>query len=167
MPQHHMVIPHYMSESREMDVQINVGNNHKDIKRQDSFSPRSSYQDVPLLIPQEADGLDSSTGLNGDSKLNGLDRIRDFHDQPSKGRSPFSFRKPKIEPSITDMPLKGFVDDLDMLDQQHLMSSDVLVLPGNKEWWETQERGDQVVSADETGQVGPRSSCRCQVSCKS
>ncbi|GFZ13972.1 phospholipase D P1 [Actinidia rufa] len=58
MPQHHMVIPHYMSESREMDVQINVGNDHKDIKRQDSFSSRSSYQDVPLLIPQEAEGLD-------------------------------------------------------------------------------------------------------------
>ncbi|PSR92563.1 Phospholipase D zeta 1 like [Actinidia chinensis var. chinensis] len=160
---HHMVIPHYMSESREMDVQINVGNNHKDIKRQDSFSSRSSYQDVPLLIPQEADGLDFSTGLNGDSKLNGLDRTRDFHDQPGKGRSPFSFRKPKIEPLITDMPLKGFVDDLDMLDHQHLLSSDVLVVPGNKEWWETQERGDQVVSADETGQVGPRTSCRCQV----
>ncbi|XP_057488567.1 phospholipase D zeta 1-like isoform X1 [Actinidia eriantha] len=163
MPQHHMVIPHYRSESREMDVQINVGNNHKDIKRQDSFSSRSSYQDVPLLIPQEADGLDSSSGLNGDSKLNVLDRTRDFHDQPSKGKSPFSFRKPKIEPLITDMPLKGFVDDLDMLDHQHLLSSDVLVLPGNKEWWETQERGDHVVSADETGQVGPRSSCRCQV----
>ena len=42
------------------------------------------------------------------------------------------------------------------------------VLQSNNEtsenkWLETQERGDKVVSADETGQVGPRASCRCQV----
>ncbi|CAL5415451.1 unnamed protein product [Camellia sinensis] len=160
MPQHHMVIPHYMSGTREMEDQTHVGNNHKDVKRQDSFSSRSSYQDVPLLMPQEADGLDAS---NRDPELNGLDRIRDVRDHPSKGRSPFSFRKPKIEPLISDMPMKGFVDDLDTLDHQH----EVRLLPGiqtsDKEWWETQERGDQVVSADETGQVGPRISCRCQV----
>ncbi|GMP76465.1 hypothetical protein CsSME_00033122 [Camellia sinensis var. sinensis] len=164
MPQHHMVIPHYMSGTREMEDQTHVGNNHKDVKRQDSFSSRSSYQDVPLLMPQEADGLDAS---NRDPELNGLDRIRDVRDHPSKGRSPFSFRKPKIEPLISDMPMKGFVDDLDTLDHQH----EVRLLPGiqtsDKEWWETQERGDQVVSADETGQVGPRISCRCQVGCES
>ncbi|KAL6990016.1 Phospholipase D zeta 1, partial [Sarracenia purpurea var. burkii] len=164
MPQHYMVIPHYKSGSREIEVQTHAGNNHKDIKRQESLSSRSSHQDVPLLMPQEAYGRDTS---NGDSKLNLLDRTRDFHDQPSWGRSHFSFRKPKIEPLISAMPLKGFVDDLDSLHDLHELSSDVLVVPGiktsDKEWWETQERGDQVVSSDETGQVGPRISCHCQV----
>ncbi|XP_058212536.1 phospholipase D zeta 1 isoform X1 [Rhododendron vialii] len=164
MPQQHMVIPHYMSGNREMDVQTHNEDNHKEIKRQDSFSSLSSYQDVPLLMPQEADVLDTS---NGDSKLNGLDKNHNFHDQPSKGRSPFSFRKPKIERFMSDMPLKGFVDDLGTLDSGRKLYSDILVLPGprtsDKEWWETQERGDQVVSADETGQVGPRVTCHCQV----
>lgn len=47
------------------------------------------------------------------------------------------------------------------------MSLDVRTQPGTKksdsEWWETQERGDQVGFADDSGQVGPRTSCRCQI----
>ncbi|KAL7220740.1 hypothetical protein ACSBR2_013600 [Camellia fascicularis] len=165
MPQHHMVIPHYMGGSEEMEVQTHVGNDHKDIRIQDSFSSRSSFQDVPLLLPQEADGLDTPTG---DPKLNGLARTWDFRDQPSRGnRSPFSFRKPKIDPSTSNLPMKGFVDDLGTSDYQHELPSDAMMLPGirssDKEWWETQERSDQVVSADETGQVGPRISCHCQI----
>ncbi|THG18669.1 hypothetical protein TEA_005348 [Camellia sinensis var. sinensis] len=165
MPQHHMVIPHYMGGSEEMEVQTHVGNDHKDIRMQDSFSSRSSFQDVPLLLPQEADGLDT---LTGDPKLNGLARTWDFRDQPSRGnRSPFSFRKPQIDPSTSNLPMKGFVDDLGTSDYQHELPSDAMMLPGirssDKEWWETQERSDQVVSADETGQVGPRISCHCQV----
>ncbi|KAJ9699662.1 hypothetical protein PVL29_005502 [Vitis rotundifolia] len=168
MPQHHMVIPHYMGRSREMEVEKkNVENNHKDIKKLDSFSSRSSFQDIPLLLPQEPDGLDSS---NGESKLNGFDSSGSLLDQPTRvSRSlSFSFRKSKIEP-VPDMPMKGFVDDLDIdtLDLKGKISSDVMAQPGmrtcDREWWETQERGNQVLSADETGQVGPSIPCRCQV----
>ncbi|CBI22957.3 unnamed protein product, partial [Vitis vinifera] len=137
MPQQHMVIPHYMGRSREMEVEKkNVENNYKDIKKLDSFSSRSSFQDIPLLLPQEPDGLDSP---HGESKLNGFDSSSNLLDQPTRvSRSlSFSFRKSKIEP------------------------------PGmrtcDREWWETQERGNQVLSADETGQVGPCVPCRCQV----
>ncbi|KAA8548972.1 hypothetical protein F0562_000656 [Nyssa sinensis] len=163
MPQHHMVIPHYMGRSREREIESKkVGDNYGDIKRQDSFSSRSSFQDIPLLMPQEADGTDAS---NGDSKLYGMDEARDL--QTCEGsRSPFSFRKFKMEPLVSDMPMKGFVDDLDTLDHRWELSSDVKVQPSmktvDKEWWETQERGN-LVSADETGQVGPRVPCRCQV----
>uniref|UniRef100_A0A5B7AMQ6 Phospholipase n=1 Tax=Davidia involucrata TaxID=16924 RepID=A0A5B7AMQ6_DAVIN len=166
MPQHHVVIPHYMGRSREIEVESKkVGDNYVDIKRQDSFSSQSSFQDIPLLMPQEADELDTS---NGDSKLNGLDETHDLRDQTSRGsRSPFSFRKSKIEPSVSDMPMKGFVDDLDTLQHPRELSSDVMVQPSmktaDKKWWETQERGDLLVSADESGQVGPRIPCRCQV----
>ncbi|KAL2464198.1 Phospholipase D p1 [Forsythia ovata] len=165
MPQHHMVIPHYMGKGRE----IKVGNrtsdgNHEDMKRHDSFSSRSSFQDVPLLIPQEPDGQDV---VMGDSSLNGFNTEHDLHVQPSRvSRSPFSFRKSKVEPLISDMQMRGFVDDFDTLDFQRELSSHV-TKPGpevsEKEWWEMQERGDQVVSSDEIGQVGPRVACRCQV----
>lgn len=160
MPQHHMVIPHYMGSSKEMEVERKIAEDtYRAIKREDSVSSLSSFQDIPLLIPQEADEL---RGSNVDSKSNGLD------DQPSRGsKGPFSFRKSKNEPLVEDTPMKGFVDNLDSVALKHDLSSDISKRTSEKEWWETQERGDQVVSADETGQVGPRVSCRCQVSSNS
>lgn len=170
MPQHHMVIPHYMWGSREVDIQSEARNNHKDMKRVDSFSSWSSNQDLPLLIPQEGDGPDSS---DEDLKLNGLERIHDVSNYSNrKSRSPFSFRKPKIETLLTDLQMKGFADNRDhsSSDLQGLLSSDVFIPPStkvpNKEWWEPQELGE-LVSADEARQVGPRVSCRCQVGCSS
>ncbi|KAF8392647.1 hypothetical protein HHK36_022996 [Tetracentron sinense] len=168
MPQHHMVIPHYMGRSREIKAENKiVEDNQKDFKRQDSFSSRSPLQDIPLLLPQEADGLHTS---NVDPKLNGLVMTHNYLDQPSRvSRSlSFSFCKSKVEPLVPDMPMKGFVDDLDSMDLHREMSLDVVAvaqsdMQNSDNWWETQERGDQVVSIDETGQVGPRTPCRCQV----
>ena len=107
MPQHHMVIPHYMGRSKEIEFESkNVEDNNKGIKRQDSFSSRSSLQDIPLLLPQEAEELGSCSGF---PKSNGSDSTA------SKSVS-FAIRKSKIEPAVADTPMKGFVDDLDSLD---------------------------------------------------
>lgn len=161
MPQQHMVIPHYMGRSLDIEVESkSVEDSHnKGIKRQDSISSRSSFQDIPLLLPQDADGMDDS---NGESKSNGVELNFNLHDQqpnrPGKSFS-FSFRMSKVESSLPDMPMKGFVDDPDnTLAFQGEKSKSL-----DKEWWEIQERGGQVVFADETGQVGPRTPCRCQV----
>ncbi|KAI3692072.1 hypothetical protein L6452_31881 [Arctium lappa] len=160
MPQQHMVIPHYMGNNREPEVENSTFlETHKVINREDSSSSVSS-EDIPLLIPQEADGMDASSGQ---PKLNGSN---DFHGQPSRpSRTSFSFRKSKVEPLVPDMPMRDFVDERDALKQE--LSSDVVMRPSmkssDKEWWETQERGNLVVSADETGQVGPCVVCRCQV----
>ncbi|CAK9161135.1 unnamed protein product [Ilex paraguariensis] len=158
MPHHHMVIPHYMGVSEEMEVEYkNGGDYYKDLKRQDSFSGRSSFQDIPLLMPQEAEGMDASYG---EPRLNGMDMPHDYSHQPSKAsRSPFSFRKPKIEPVTADD--HGTSDFMRGLPSEPGMKS------SGKEWWETQERGDLVVSADETGQVGPHVPCYCQAGFKS
>ncbi|KAM7463111.1 hypothetical protein LguiA_031232 [Lonicera macranthoides] len=159
MPQQHMVIPHYMGSSRETAVgSKNVGENCKDFKRQGSLSSQSSFQDIPLLMPQEAEGHDGSIG---EPKLNGLGKQSRAHRPP-----PFPFGKSKIEPLVSDVAMGGFVDDLDTLNFRRDLSSDVVqpsMNTSNKEWWEIQERGNQVVSSDETGQVGPRVQCRCQV----
>lgn len=163
MPQHHMVIPHYMGMSSEMDNGSNsVARPHKNIKRHDSFSSGSaSSQDIPLLMPQESEGGDS---FKEELKINGFHIGHGFHDQRSRpSRIAFSFRKNRVEPLVPDLPMKGFVDELD----QNLELSSNLVQPGmkklDKDWWEKQERGDQVVSPEENAQVGPRVSCRCQV----
>lgn len=167
MPQQHMVIPHYMGKSREIEnVSNKVEDNHIGIKREDSFSSRSSVQDIPLLLPHEPDGVESDSGTQN---LNGLDTTRIHVNQPSRvSRSlPFSFRKSKGDPLVSDFQMKDFVDDLDSMDLQRKMSLDMVAYANkhgsDKEWWETQERGDQVASVEEAGQVGPRTTCRCQV----
>ncbi|TYH82597.1 hypothetical protein ES332_D02G072900v1 [Gossypium tomentosum] len=145
MPQQHMVIPHYMGRSKEIDQEGYKGH------RQDSFSSISSLQDIPLLLPQEADCTEVPKSNSPDPT-------------PSKSGC-FAFRKSKIEPAVADTPMKGFVDD--SLDFNKEKPLDIKRQPGSKltdpEWWEIQERSDQVGFLDETGQVGPRTSIRCQV----
>ncbi|KAL3641911.1 Phospholipase D zeta 1 [Castilleja foliolosa] len=164
MPQHHMVIPHYMGKSKEVEIGVRNDNcNHKDLKRNDSFSSLSSFQDVPLLLPQEADGLDS---VKIEQNINEFNTQYDPHGQSSRSsRGPFFSSRRKIEPLISDIPMRGFADDLDTLELKSKFSSHGMQPSSDvpdKEWWEMQERGGQVVSADEIGQVGPRVSCRCQ-----
>nr|DAD38153.1 TPA_asm: hypothetical protein HUJ06_008794 [Nelumbo nucifera] len=167
MPQQHMVIPHYMGRGRETETESKKAeDNHKGIKRHDSFSSRSSLQDIPLLLPLEVDELDPANGI---PKSNGLDMTHNLPSQSNRVSRglPFSFRKTKVEPSFPDMQMKGFVDDLDSMDLQTRMSLDVVAQPDmqnlDEEWWETQERGNLVVSAEEARQVGPRIPCCCQV----
>ncbi|KAG9459497.1 hypothetical protein H6P81_004005 [Aristolochia fimbriata] len=163
MPQHHMVIPHYRGKSRDLDIGKKVEEKgQREIKRQDSHSSRSSFQDIPLLLPQETDGHDLTGGLQ---KPNGVETNRNLIDHPSK--IPFPFRKSKVEPLIPDLQLKGFVDDLGSTQLSKEKAFDMLAttVPEqlDKEWWENQERGNQVVAADEVGQVGPCTPCRCQI----
>jgi len=51
------------------------------------------------------------------------------------------------------------VETDDTFDQMSLLHSQSSV-----DWWETQERGDQIGFCNEPSQVGPRTSCHCQVS---
>lgn len=168
MPQHHMVIPHYLGRSREIQIASRNIDNHRVLKREDSFSSSSQDQDIPLLLPQESDGLDTH---EGDQKLNGVISFSHQLDKPRRisGGLPFSFRKAKIVAVGPDTPMKGFVDDLDSEHDREKMSLDrvahIDLQSTNPEWWETQERGDQGGFAEESGQVGPLASCRCQVCC--
>jgi len=148
MPQHHMVIPHYMGRQEESDIESKKEEDSiRGIRRDDSFSSRSSLQDIPLLLPHEPVDQDGSSGghkENGTNNRNG----------------PFSFRKSKIEPVDGDTPMRGFVDDRNGLDLPLAKRGSNAI---DLEWWETQDHDYQVGSPDETGQVGPRTSCRCQV----
>lgn len=157
-----MVIPHYMGRSSDVEIERkNVEDNNKILQRQDSFTSRSSLQDIPLLLPQEPGSVD--TPPSGSPTSNSLNSNGHMTDHQSRiiHNQPFSFRKPKAGAVVADMPMKGFVDDLEM--ELHVKVSSTGGKALDSEWWETQERGDQMVSADETGQVGPRTSCQCQV----
>ncbi|GMH29311.1 hypothetical protein Nepgr_031154 [Nepenthes gracilis] len=153
IPRHHMVVPHYMGRNGETETEHKNADNQK-IKRQDSFSSHTSLQDLPLLFPQETD-------KNGDLNLNGLDIAPDYADQQMRviKNAPFNFRRSRVDSLVSYMPMKGFVDESNMLDGIAHSGQKSF----DKEWWDAQERGSQVVSSDETGQVGPRASCCCQV----
>ncbi|XP_023734073.1 phospholipase D zeta 1 [Lactuca sativa] len=170
MPQQHMVIPHYMGNNIDLeDESSTILENHKVIN-QDDLSSSASSEDIPLLIPQEADGLEASNGsTNYHGQGQGQRGSSSSSSRPS--RASFSFMKSKAETSVPDMPMRDFVDEgaSFSLNVEKDLFADVappcgmMMKPSDKEWWETQERGNLVVSADETGQVGPCVACRCQV----
>ncbi|WOK96099.1 phospholipase D zeta 1-like isoform X1 [Canna indica] len=134
MPQQHMVIPHYMG-NRELNTQNEKQNIvPQDGRKQDPLS--HSCQDIPLLLPYEPDALAAKAG---------------------------NTKRAEVEHAVQDVQMKGFVNDCSCPQTQSYFK--VISQPPiqNVEWWETQERGNQVVSTEESRQVGPRSPCHCQV----
>lgn len=148
-----MVLPHYMGRSREIDIgNKKAEENEKDIARQDSFS-LSPLQDVPLLLPQEAEAL---VLHSIDETLTTKGKNENLPDQPTGfcGSFSFSLQKSEVECLVPDAHVKDSVDALDSVDLQSNMS---------EEWSGTSEEDDHDVSAGECGQVGPRTACHCQV----
>ncbi|WVY95870.1 hypothetical protein V8G54_028021 [Vigna mungo] len=138
MPHHHMVLPHYMGRSREIDIEEKKDEDkRKEIVQQDSFSSESPVQDIPLLLPQEADGIVTS---NGD-------------------HTNFSEISPSMEDEtpVSDTQTKGFEDEVVRLHLGAQSFVDVL-----DDWWEAPE-GTNDDTTLEYGQVGPRITCHCQV----
>ncbi|KAJ1283525.1 hypothetical protein BS78_03G134800 [Paspalum vaginatum] len=167
MPHHHMVIPHYMGTSKEINRKMESNQNHdKDIKinRLTSLATPASCQDIPLLLPHEPD---HHAFPNGDSGLNGLGINNGLSDHTTKTsrNQPLSNRKANQDLSLQDLQMKGFVDNVgspEAVSKCYDTSNPNMQHIG-KEWWETQERGDQVASVLDVEEVGPQSACRCQV----
>ncbi|XP_078439374.1 phospholipase D zeta 1-like isoform X2 [Wolffia australiana] len=152
MPHHHMVIPHYMGKSKDTNVDCNVRAESKnELATEDSFFSRFSPRDIPLLVPQDAE----------EHQYSREDLIRNVSGNTRKSvQNGFSFNRNKSQAFTTDMPMKGFVDETDFVptDKKQLE-----VKAQDKEWWETQQRTGQIISADEIGQVGPCTPCKCQI----
>ncbi|KAI4371396.1 hypothetical protein MLD38_019637 [Melastoma candidum] len=160
MPQHHMVIPHYLGKSKDTGIQSKNIEDYKKLKRQDSFSSRSSVQEIPLLLPQEPDLLGALSN-GGKSKLLDLSpQQADIHSRQGKNQQ-FSFRMSKVEPLPTATPMKDFADDVGMGFPGKVILTSTGIL--DQEWWETQERGGQISCVNDSEQAGPRTSCRCQI----
>lgn len=154
-----MVIPHYMGRSREIDVEKNrAEENQNDLNRQNSFSSLSPLQDIPLLLPQESDGLLESK-LEQTLNVNGLHENHNLFDQPNGncGDSLFSYRNQEVEALVTDTDLQSEMFlDMEAEAQSESAKSD--------EWWEDPEETKKRDAADDDcGQIGPRTTCRCQV----
>lgn len=170
MPQYHMVIPHYLGRSdnskpesanEETMPQENDGNpeNHKVFKTVNSFSSNASCPDIPLLLPQEPVGPtpDNSVDISATDK------------KSPPVPMPLGKKKPEQSTHAQGLPMKTFVAEMGSPELDKGVVFDVGPLSGSEvrngeeEWWEEQERGDQVASEIELGEVGPRTTCHCQV----
>ncbi|XP_062197558.1 phospholipase D zeta 1-like isoform X2 [Phragmites australis] len=168
MPHHHMVIPHYMGTSKETNGETESKQNYDKgtkVNRLNSLTTPASCQDIPLLLPHDPD---HHALPNGDLGLNGMDINNGLSDHSNKTNwnQPLSNRKAKQDLSVQDLQMKGFVDNVGSPEvslSTHYDTSKPNIRHIDKEWWETQERGDQVASVLDVGEVGPRATCRCQV----
>uniref|UniRef100_A0A0E0L1H9 Phospholipase n=1 Tax=Oryza punctata TaxID=4537 RepID=A0A0E0L1H9_ORYPU len=166
MPHHHMVIPHYKGISQEINSEADGKQNHDkdvDVKKPVSVDSRESCQDIPLLLPQE---LEPQALPNGDLRVNDLDTNHSDHLHKTSFNQPLLNRKAKLDSSRQDLPMRGFVDNINSLESssiRHFDSSKEEKYHMDKNWWEMQERGDQIASVLDIGQVGPRATCHCQV----
>ncbi|KAK2456651.1 phospholipase D P1 [Trifolium repens] len=142
MPHHHMVIPHYMGRSKEVDIDNKKDeDDKKEIERQDSFSSQSPLQDIPLLLPQEADGAVTSSE----------------DDRNSSESSPLLSQNLDGETLVSDNQKKGLQDEAVAFNLE-----DKCIVDAVDDWWETPEGTNEATSL-EYGQVGPRTTCHCQV----
>nr|CAB3465500.1 unnamed protein product [Digitaria exilis] len=165
MPHHHMVIPHYKGRSKETNDEAE-GKQYHDLDvdiRKPVLTSRTSCQDVPLLLPQELEPQEvSSEDLKlTDLEINHSDRLN-----KKSFNQPLLNRKAKLDSSHQDLPMRSFVDNLSSLEATSIRRFDSSKDDRNlmdKKWWEKQERGGQVDSVFDIGQVGPRATCRCQV----
>jgi len=162
-----MVIPHYKGRSKETNDEAEGKQYHDrdtDI-RKPVLTSRTSCQDVPLLLPQELEPQELSSA---DLRVTDLDIINHSDRLNKKSfNQPLLNRKAKLESSHQDLPMRSFVDNLSSHESSSIRHFDSSKDDRNlmdKKWWEKQERGDQVASVLDIGQVGPRAACRCQVS---
>jgi phospholipase D1/2 len=167
MPHHHMVIPHYKGRSKETNGEAEGKQNDDDnaeVKKKASLASCASYQDVPLLLPQE---LEPQALPDGDLAVTGFEIDQADNVNKTGFKQPLLNRKAKVDASRQDLPMRGFVDNLSSVESASIRRFDSAKEDRHhmdKKWWERQERGDQVASVLDIGQVGPRATCRCQVS---
>lgn len=164
MPQHHMVLPHFMG-NREIDIESKGDVNQRELNRQESFSSPSPFEDIPLLLPQESDGLAVS---NGDQKLNGLcsrfGPSSQKHGVDARSSSSHDF---EVDSLGSDTQITGTADDHYYMDPRRVLETNEMPQSDMEipdEWWETTVTDDNEASVSEYGEIGPRIPCHCQVS---
>lgn len=194
LPQHHMVIPHYLTGNEEVEAKAEVEN---ELQRQSSAhsqltSARSSYSDIPLLLPKEND---QDEGVQGESNeilqvprhpsISSTEIVQVARHASTElvqgiqrafiGLSPL--RTPHGAASndeeralLSDVPLQAFVGDPVVDDESRRKNmgpgrpkkqSRVRKAGSRSEWWDVDEH--ELGEFDAIGEVGPQTSCRCQI----
>ncbi|KZV19469.1 phospholipase D p1 [Dorcoceras hygrometricum] len=151
MPQHHMVLPHYMGRTSEVDNKRTSELNFEKLVEKGSFSPKSPPENIPLLLPHEASVPDSSIIESDFSSTGCYQTHTNIHFKDNYGNPNFDSGK------LTETALESILKVNDD------WSEPESILKVNDDWSEPKEKLFKVISANKVAQVGPRSSCRCQI----
>ncbi|XP_042054133.1 phospholipase D zeta 1-like [Salvia splendens] len=138
IPQNQMVLPHYMGYGSDTGINRKISE-PEGLSRKNSFSSETPPDDIPLLLPHEANGPESSVMDFNSSKYTPNEKIGH-----SRSRSL----------SYQDMRF-SFNDNYDTANMKNATSVETTS--------ESDLLRSQVKSANDVTQVGPRSLCRCQV----
>lgn len=128
-----MVLPHYLGRSKEIDIKLDEDRNVA--TTQNSFSPFSLLERIPLLLPQEAEQI-FSIKENDDLKNRKFDK--------------------SVNPDQDAQPI-GFADEVDVIDTEFENRTFERL-----EMFESSHEDDVLDSGIK--QTGPQVSCHCQVS---
>ncbi|CAI0404922.1 unnamed protein product [Linum tenue] len=163
MPHHHMVLPHYLGRSVEIDIEQNhMEDEQKRMNRLDSISSLSPFEDVPLLLPQEADDLvvHSCMEQNNISKAT-VDSLPDPSAE-AKRRISFSFQNPVVESTSAPDTTTSADSSSNELDFMELHGNNKQVSDESSET-SGEEDGHHEFPFCGYEQVGPRVACSCQI----
>lgn len=191
LPQHHMVIPHYLTGNEEIEAKVEAENEllrQSSVAQEQSTSGRSSYSDIPLLLPKdptdqegEAVAGESNESVR-QSSISGTEIVqvaRHASTELVQGiqrafiglsplRSPHGPSNDEERALLSDVPMQAFVGDPVILDEPRRKSTGRPKRPSRSrksgsrsEWWDVDEH--ELGEIDAIGEVGPRTSCRCQV----
>ncbi|KAK4476714.1 hypothetical protein RD792_015874 [Penstemon davidsonii] len=165
IPQHHMVLPHYMGKIRKIHISRNTSKvNLDDLSRKESSLPRSPSEDIPLLLPHEASEPVYPTVDNKSNALNSNECHRTAQSRHVTG-SLYSHQESTC-PTYHADTRNGFIDNDCSANLQSEIFGETVPESHHQvrdDWCEAQEQPFQVISANEVAEVGPRSLCHCQV----
>ncbi|KAG7030138.1 Phospholipase D zeta 1, partial [Cucurbita argyrosperma subsp. argyrosperma] len=162
MPQHDMVLPHYMGRSTELSVK-NKGSeqDHQKQNTEDFFFSSSPQEDIPLLMPQDVGGLPDSN-IQRNSQMNKQMEIQ--------SSAMDSFQAYNVESSTQYEQANGLFDEFGFLDEfgdfglSRAATTDTPpYMKTSDDWLETVHESNHVVAVNEVKEIGPLTTTNCQV----
>lgn len=163
MPQHDMVLPHYMGRSTELSFKSKGSEqDHQKQNTEDFFFSSSPQEDIPLLMPQEVGGLPDSN-MERHSQMNKQMEIQ--------SSAMDSFQAYNVESLTQYEQANGLFDEFGFLDEfgdfglsREATTADTPpYMKTSDDWLETEHESNHVVAVNEVKEIGPLTTTNCQV----
>lgn len=161
MPQHHMVLPHYMGRSTELSFENKDSEqDHQKQTTVDFYSSLSPQQDIPLLLPQEAGGLPDLNIETSSPSMN-----HHFLNKPVEIQRSLMDSLTQYAETYGSLDEFGFLDEFGDLGHPREAAIDApAYMKTSDDWLETEPESNHVVAVNDVKEIGPITTSNCQVS---
>ncbi|XP_022156371.1 phospholipase D zeta 2-like isoform X2 [Momordica charantia] len=160
MPQHHMVLPHYMGRSTELSFENKDSEqDHQKQTTVDFYSSLSPQQDIPLLLPQEAGGLPDLNIETSSPSMN-----HHFLNKPVEIQRRLMDSLTQYAETYGSLDEFGFLDEFGDLGHPREAAIDApAYMKTSDDWLETEPESNHVVAVNDVKEIGPITTSNCQV----